>query len=157
MDAKEEHGASPSPTLRRWGRIVLMLGVVLIGMGAAAAYFSYRAGQEAIAASNRFHALICMCDVVVKAVEQSPEKKWPLGWEELERVPAKDFGSFAWPRDAEKMKALLEIDFGATVENVLKQTPQSFSAIRMREGSFQFPAEAINEDFLGRLKRARGG
>src|SRR6185295_14245120 len=139
MDAKGEHGASSSPKLQRWGRIVLMLGIVLVGMGATAAYIAYRTSKEMLAAEDRYQALMCACDLVVIAVEQSPEKKWPTGWEELERVSAPDFsGRFVWPRDAEKMKGLIEIDFRATVENVLKQTPQSFSAIRMREGSAQF-------------------
>jgi len=75
----------------------------------------------------------------------------------MERLPARDFNSFAWPRDEAELKGLVEIDFSTDLSSVVSQSPATFDAIRPSGGTAVFELAPIFESFIARMKRARAG
>ncbi len=152
----DANAPASGPTRRRRGRYIGIALIVVALLVAAGLWATTYFGRQAVEAQRRYHAVVCACELIAVHVERSGGKDWPRSWDDFDALPARDFNSFAWPRDKELLSALVEIDFAATVGSVLAQSPESFTAVRPAPGQEVFPAAAIYESLQGRVRRAAG-
>lgn len=139
---------------RRWPRYVGIALVVLAVLLSVGLWLMNYVGLRVVAEQHRYHAVICVCELVATHVERSAGKEWPRSWEELEKLPARDFNTFAWPRDEELLQALVIIDFSATVESAVRQTPDTFDSVRPAGEYGAVSLVPIYDAFLRRIGRA---
>ena len=78
------------------------------------------------------HATILACLVIDDYLEQTGYAAWPHSWEELKVAPMRTWGSFMWPRDAERLAQLVDVEFGARLGDVAEQAAENFQAVRPR-------------------------
>src|SRR5262245_53139615 len=151
----DPHGPTTARRGPRLWLIVLITGVCVVAAAIGVVFYKgYAAGQALVRDQSAYHAVICTCDLVATWVEREKGNRWPASWADLESLPAKDFGSFAWPADESKLRDLVDIDFSATIDAVLKQRPDAFTAIRPRSQSTVFKAAAVYQDLQQRIARA---
>jgi hypothetical protein len=74
-----------------------------------------------------------VCDLVAEHVEKSPTHAWPRSWADLESLHPGE-GINNWPGGHERVRAMVSVDFKATVADVLKQTPETCTAITVTPG-----------------------
>ena len=75
-----------------------------------------------------FRATLKATDVVNKYVRE--RGRWPASWEDLESVPIIGDTEHMSPGDWDEMRAYVEIDFNLTVDEVAKQSAETFEGIR---------------------------
>ncbi len=140
----------------QWVAIVLLTSGVVIG---ALLAFSIR---DAITAEERLQGVKLVCDLVATRVESVSGASWPRSWDELEKTTPRSEpagsemwkGHFVWPRDAAKVRDLIEIDFSADLASILTQSPETFVAIRPRQRRANYPFDPEYQALLRRLKNA---
>lgn len=132
--------------------VAVMLALVVVG----GVYSLVKGARNAMAAEERLHAMKIACDLVAQSVERSGGKSWPANWEELESLTVSEpmRWMYAWPREAEQVRARVEIDFSLTVDQVLKQQVRSFTALKPI-GKPNFPMSPEFGELQDRLRNAR--
>jgi hypothetical protein len=144
-------GAPPTKRRLIWPWFAIVALVLLIGGVAWFAVCFRRAVHDMLAAEDRLQAMILVCDLVGESVERSGFRSWPAGWEELERLPPREWSHFSWPRDSREVQQLVTVDFDADLATVRHQTESEFTAIRPIAGRAQFPSGAYVSGLLKRI------
>lgn len=80
-------------------------------------------------------AVRALFELVAKYVK-THEGAWPGSWDDLEAMPTGD--DWYEPMNFELAKELVEIDFDADVNEIAKQTPDQFDAIRAKQPVFDY-------------------
>ncbi len=78
-------------------------------------------------------------------------ERWPTSWDELTSVSLDLESKYSWPDDFPEIEKQVEVDFGLTLEEVAKQEPSDFSAIKPRRPAYS----EYKRHFASLLKSAR--
>jgi hypothetical protein len=127
-------------TRRNWLVAVVLVIAGLVGVDAFGLELAHRYLRKAQERADRLHATILVCQVVRDFLERDGYKAWPRSWDDLRSVPDREWGHFKWPRDAERVVQLVDVDFGARLEDVAKQDERTWHTIVPRgpEGRMYF-------------------
>jgi hypothetical protein len=88
----------------------------------------YSEVSHAMDGEYTLHANMAMIDVVEQYLKDHPGH-WPNSWDELGKYSSRPL-LLAWPKDAEKIKKVIRIDFSANIEDLAKQKSNSFTGIK---------------------------
>ena len=117
--------------MKRWRWIIAaVLGAAILGGVVYGVGFLRRTAHSAIETEERLHATILVCGIVGDYLRRDEYRAWPRSWEDLQSVPAREWGFFAWPGDAQRITELVEVDFGVRLEDLAIQSADAFEAIR---------------------------
>lgn len=106
--------------------ILGLLAAVLLTIVTAYYYTAKVAGRAEFAYQSR--------RIAFEAVEAYVEEhgRWPSSWDDLGPIGDIQVGKDAWPSDHEPIRSKIAIDFGLSLEDVARQDPEHFTAIRSR-------------------------
>jgi len=117
--------------MRKWRRLALVVLVVAVLL---AGWHIYTLIMAADQAERVLHATQLVTLVAEKYVQDYG--KWPTSWDDLERIPFPDRAMYRWPGDSERVKALVHVDFGVSLEQLAKNSPRGFQAIKPLKPTF---------------------
>ena len=112
-------------------RGIVVTAVIAIGWIGAAAYIANRAELNLIAFSE---ASLAICGFIEKT-----DGKWPRSWDDLVDIEIPYRGK----PDVKRIKHLVEIDFNADPEVLMKQSPEEFVAIRQIDKDYRYPSVVL--------------
>lgn len=129
-----------------------LIGMFIIGLGGMLLWLGYGI-HVSLEAENTLHAYILVLDVVEQHVLQH-DGRWPKSWEELDlSKPAKGQGIWMWPDDRARIAERIQIDFMLTTVQVVKMTPENFSAIHQVWPNYG-PRESELAVFLENMRKS---
>lgn len=104
--------------------------------------------HESFMAEARLHAMYFVLVQVREYVDD--HKEWPRSWSNLPpKLGEPCAGRDAWfPTEFGPLQEFVEIDFGAMLDQVAKQTPETFTAVRFTPGAYYnhwYPIEEVIE------------
>ncbi len=137
---------------RMFKRIALAAVVLIVGGIVLSVCLFVRAAHTAIDAEYRYQVPSLVCDLIIEYVKKSPTHSWPASWKDLEGLPPRE-AMCSWPREADKVRSYVTVDFTLSVADVLKQTPQSCTAVKQTPGPTYGTSPALH-DFFDRLRAA---
>lgn len=149
------HRRAHPPIRRLWIGVAIAIPVVFLAIAVWIVVALVSAGREALRADDRFQAVVLVCDLAGEFAEHNAGRAWPGSWQDLEQLPAREWGPMTWPKDRERVSALVNIDFKVSIDQVLEMNPGDFAAIRPAPGRVQVPATGYYEMLQNRIRAAR--
>jgi len=126
--------------------------MVVLGIVLAIALFAgwkFKQAVDALVLSEKYlQAQLMVCDLVGDFIEKDPEHRWPRSWADLEGLSTNDHWIYSWPRDARVIEEMIFVDFDASLDDILQQPEESFTAIRCNHPQLR----PSNYGFVGWLK-----
>jgi hypothetical protein len=110
----------------------MVAAVVFAGLG----YGGYKVRQAYVAmfeAEDRLQISLRVTDAIIEYTRANPTHAWPGSWDDLLRQP-RGQELTDWPGGMERVRAMVRVDFGTTVDKVLGQTPETCTAITLTPG-----------------------
>lgn len=123
-----------TPAARRpWRVIVLVVVSMLIAALGYGVYLIRRTSMHLMEAEDRLQISLLVTDAIIEHTRASPTHAWPTSWDDLLRQP-RGQDLLKYPGGLEYARSLVRVDFSTTVEQVLRQTPETSTAITVTPG-----------------------
>lgn len=124
---------------------VLTLIIVSVTVSLIAAYSRFRLGPD-----KENYVVRSLFSVVEQYVE-SHDGAWPSSWDDLESLP--ETGAWYEPMNFEMAREIVDIDFEAKPEELAKQSPGQFEAIRPKRPVLDYRSDPRVTSLLETIRR----
>ena len=124
--------------------IVIAMCIMLFGI------WMYRVVSFAVQAENTYHANnFVFCLVKEYIIDQ---KNWPDSWDDLEKLPSRQYSMYTWPKDRKKIQQCVSIDFNVTLTMLSDVSRENFVAIEPIEPCFSYDHTSEFTDLLDTIQ-----
>jgi hypothetical protein len=96
----------------------------------------------ALEGEERTHATIITI-LLVQQYAKEHAGQWPGSWDDLRQTCVRDWSNFSWPRDYERIRSRVMIDFAATPTEIVGANSERFEFIKPKGGYYPIYADFV--------------